>query len=67
MQNIKNKFFIKDINFCYISNLFIDTNNCIVNLAALSSRKYSLLIIRDINNHIAISQPNYYKTISFIT
>lgn len=65
---IKTSFFIKGINICYLSDLFINTKdyirqfNCFWVLDNLQ-----LTIIKDVHNQIATKYPGHQKTISLIT
>lgn len=66
-KSIRTSFSIEGINICYLSDLFVDTKNCICRFDRFwIPDNLQLMVLRDVNNQIAIEHSGYYKTINFI-
>ena len=66
-KSIRTSFFIKSINICHLSDLFVDTENCICRFDRLwVPDNLQLTVIRNVYDQIATGHPGYQKTINFI-
>ena len=64
---IRTSSFIESINTRHLSNLFVDTKNCIRQFDRLwVPDNLQLTVIRDVHDQIATGHPGYQKTISLI-
>ena len=65
---ISTYFLIESINTHHLSNLSIDTRDCIHQLNRLWVPDHlPLIVIREVHNQIVIGHPGYQKTVSLIT
>ena len=66
-ESIRTSFSIEGINTRHLSDLFIDTKNCIRRFDRLwVPDNLQLTVIRDVHDQIATGHPGYQKTISLI-
>ena len=67
-KTIRTSFFIKSINTCHLSDLFIDIKDYIRRFNRVwVPDNLQLMVIKDVHNQIAIGHPGYPKTISLIS
>ena len=67
-KTIRTSSSIESINTCHLSDLFIDTKDCIRQFNRLwVSNNLQLTVIRDVYDQIATGHPGYQKTISLIS
>ena len=66
-ESIRTRSFIKGTNTRHLSDLFVDTKNCICQFDCLwVPDNLQLTVIRDVHDQIATGHPGYQKTISLI-
>ena len=66
-KSIRTSSSIEGINTCHLSDLFVDTKNCICQFDRLwVPDNLQLTVIRDVHDQIATGHPGYQKTISLI-
>ena len=67
-KTIKTSFSIEGINTRYLSNLLIDTKDCICQFNRFwVPDNLQLTVIRDVHDQIATRHPSYQKTINLVT